>query len=213
MHTRPCFVPPSPEVLRELHRNYKQSGVDGKITFKEYLRVIEYEDPSARLNGMDDGFQVRVGAHGPELFSIPQIRVTGDLHIICLLVDFPDAPGARPKADYEQLLFRDGANPKSLRDYYKEVSGGEVTIKGSVHGWLRLPQSSTYYTNGSSGTNALAYPRNAQRMAEDAVELAKASGVPFPPELDGLEQGFVTALFIVHAGRGAEAMSPAIPGH
>ncbi len=213
MHTRRCFVPPSPEVLRELHRRYKASGVDEKISFKEYLRVIEFEDPSARLNGMDDGFQVRVGPHGPELFSIPQLQVTGDLHIICLLVDFPDMPGQRPKADYEKLLFADDAQPKSLRDYYKEVSGDKVTIKGTVHGWFTLPRSSTYYANGKSGTNENAYPKNAQRMAEDAVKAAQDNGVTFPAELDSLGQGIVTALFIVHAGPGAEVLGQAIRGN
>jgi immune inhibitor A len=46
-------------------------------------------------------------------------------------------------------------------------------------------------------------PGNAQGMARDAVQVALARGVDFSP-YDCLGEGIVTALFVVHAGRGAE---------
>ena len=56
-----------------------------------------------------------------------------------------------------------------------------------------------------------AYPRNAQRMAEDAVAEALASGVPFPADLDALDEHAVTGLVVVHAGPGGETFQP-VPG-
>lgn len=40
-------------------------------------------------------------------------------------------------------------------------------------------------------------------MAEDAVAVALAQGVTFGPELDKTGKGYVTALFVVHAGEDA----------
>lgn len=208
-----CLVPPAPEVMQNLRRDYLGSGVAKKITFAEYLNVVGFRDPSAGLNGMDDGFLLRPGRSGPELFSIPHSRVTGQLEIVVLLVDFPDLPGSRPAEQFESLLFEAGRLPSgSLLDYYSEVSRGQVSISGSVHGWLRLPRPLSYYARGASGTSPT-YPENAQGMAEDAIKVAMAQGVPFPESLDKLEQGIITALFIVHAGRGAEVLPPAIAGN
>src|SRR4029079_16470242 len=50
------------------------------------------------------------------------------------------------------------------------------------------------------------------RMAEDAVRAALEAGIEFDPALDALGTGTVTGLFIVHAGRGAEELDPAVSG-
>jgi immune inhibitor A len=68
-----------------------------------------------------------------------------------------------------------------LADYYDEVSRSKVSIEGEVYGWLRMPQYYTYYTNGNSGLtdklNREYYPRDARKLAEDAVETALNQGV------------------------------------
>jgi immune inhibitor A len=107
------------------------------------------------------------------------------------------------------MLFSKGTFPTgSMRDFFQEVSLGKVDVTGSIHGWLRMPQPYSYYTNGDSGTG-LTYPRNAQGLTEHAVRRALELGIPFERELDALGQGTITALFIVHAGVGAEAQSTA----
>ena len=45
------------------------------------------------------------------------------------------------------------------------------------------------------------------------MQVALQNGVTFEPQLDKFNQGIVTALFIVHAGRGAEVMPPSTRGH
>lgn len=211
----PRRVPPAPSVLAELYDAYKRTGLTRKITFPEYLKIIGVTDPSANIDGMDDGIRFTRAAGGPELFAIPQKKVTGTLHMLVLLADFSDRPGNRAPESYASMLFSDGQYPTgSLRDYYRQASCGKVTVEGSIHGWLRLPKPYSHYTNGGSGLDEPAhYPANAQGMAEDAVKTALAAGVPFPAGLDLFGDGNVAALFVVHSGMGAETLSPAQGKH
>lgn len=210
-------VPPSPDVMAALYMDYTRNGKPVGMSFAQYLRAVGYNDPSAQIDGMDDGLRRRpdADASGPELISVPSTPVTGVLRLIVLLVDFSDNVGVRPPVAFRDLLFSSDTFPTgSMRDYYREVSGGKVQVEGTVHGWFRLPQPYTFYTNNESGMGRDqfddSYPNNARRMAEDAVAAAKASGVVFDPALDKFGDGTITALFIVHAGRGAEELSPAI---
>jgi immune inhibitor A len=87
-----------------------------------------------------------------------------------------------------------------LRDYFLESSYGNVDVLVTIAGWFRLPQTYAYYVDGNYGFNA--YPQNAQKMAEDAVWAADPT-VDFS-QFDNDNDGYVDALFIVHAGPGAE---------
>ena len=55
-----------------------------------------------------------------------------------------------------------------------------------------------FYADGNSGMGG--FPRNAQGMARDAVNAARAQGIDFSP-YDSLGERLVTALFIIHAGQ------------
>ncbi len=204
------LVPPAPHVMARMFMDYVRNGKPNGLTFRQYLRAVGFTDPAADIDGMDDGAMMMVPPGGPSLVSVPHRPVTGLLRIIVLLVDFPDQPGTRPAQQFDDLLFSERIFPSgSLRDFYREVSGGRVDVSGTVHGWFRLPQPLSFYTGGSSGLRG-PYPRNARRMAEDAVRAALGAGVEFTPELDALGMGTVTGLFIVHAGRGAEELDPLI---
>jgi M6 family metalloprotease-like protein len=196
-----------------LYSEYLKKGKPQGLSFKQYLKVIGFEDPAANLEGMDDPVLFEAGPTGIAKIAIPKQRVTGEIRLKVLLVDFPDREGKTPPDHYETMLFSKGEYPLgSLFDYYNEVSCGKINLSGSVHGWLRMPREYSFYTNNQSGTNYYAYPRNAQGMAEDAVKTALESGVEFEPGLDKLNQGIVTALFIIHAGRGAEMMHQSLQG-
>lgn len=124
------------------------------------------------------------------------------LTTIAILVDFYDNPADslnHPRLAYEQLLF--GAHPSgSMRDYYLEVSYSNLTLEGDVVGWLRMPQSYDYYVAGQYGAGT--YPRNAQKLVEDAV--AAADPVVDFSRYDNDGDGYVDGLFVVHAGPGRE---------
>jgi immune inhibitor A len=107
------------------------------------------------------------------------------------------------------LFGTDGVFPTgSMREYYRLTSrfdtdhGRGIDVQGEVHGWLRMPQPSAFYTDNRSGMGA-SQPRNSQGMARDAVAAALAAGVDFAGT-DVLGEGQVTALVIIHSGRGAE---------
>jgi immune inhibitor A len=210
--SEPCRVPPSPEVIAETFMEYRNSGLFAKMKFKKYLEYIGFTDPAANVVGMDDASRfVRSAAGDPQLLAIPSQPVLGELRVMVLLVEFPDKRGAKPAQHYKDMLFSDKVFPTgSMRDYYKEVSGGKVDIVGDVNGWLMMPQPYAYYTNGESGTKWESYPHNAPRLAEDAVQAALSAGVEFDASLDKFGQGMITVLFIVHAGRGAEVMPKAL---
>ncbi len=209
-----CRVPPSPKVtnllIHEYHSKWKPLG----LTFRQFLVVSGYTNPAHSREGLDDHLvgNFTEGERHAELISIPERPVTGNLHVMVLLVDFSDRPGAVTREHYENLLFSEGRYPTgSMTDYYLEVSRNQVKITGEVHGWLRMPENYTYYTNAHSGIDrADAYPRDARRLAEDAITEALDAGIVFNRELDKLETGTITALFIVHSGRGAEKLHPLI---
>jgi immune inhibitor A len=210
-NTRLHRVPPSPEVMAQIYADYLRIAQDRGITFEQYLISIGYTDKADNFHGMDDGANMAHGEHGLELISIPDKPITGQMRVKVLLVDFPDQPGSLSVSHYQQLLFSKDTHPTgSMRDYFREVTLGKVDVVGTVHGWLRMPNNYSFYTNNESGTEWNSYPRNAPRMAEDAVNAALAAGVEFPSDLDVLNDGTITALFIIHAGRGAEELNPSI---
>ena len=205
-HTRTFRpVPPAPEVMAQLYAAYLRARGDSKLSFKKYLQQIGFTDPAAGLKRADSGSRSTVG-RGMELVAVPSRKVTGSLRIIVLLVDFADNKGMRAPVEFEDMLFSRGRfQTGSLRDFYTEASCSNVDVIGSVHGWLRMPQKYVYYVNNKSGTGP--YPKNAQKLAEDAIKAAVAKKVQFLPDLDKFGDGAIVGLFIVHAGQGAEVKS------
>jgi len=133
---------------------------------------------------------------------MPQSPPRANFNAIVILVDFSDNISQVTANQFDNLIFGTGSG--TVRDYYDEVSYGNLTIvtinlPGSL-GWLRAPQTYSYYVNGQNGFGS--YPQNAQKLAEDAVALADPL-VDFSV-YDNNGDGYVDALFIIHAGPGAE---------
>lgn len=211
-----CAVPPSPHLLSRLHARYLALIAEGRLpeetTFDQYLAVWRSNRRGSKYEGLDDG-ATTTGPMNPDALKIdrPPAQLIGEIRTLVLLVDFPDLPHQEDLSPsyFEQMLFStDRVFPSgSMRDYYRSISGwseggGGIDVTGTVHGWLRLPNSFKFYADGTSGMDG-AFPRNAQGMARDAVQAALAAGVDMTG-YDALHEGAVTALFIIHAGRGAE---------
>ncbi|MBM3329152.1 MAG: M6 family metalloprotease domain-containing protein [Calditrichaeota bacterium] len=156
----------------------------------------------------------------------------GEWRCLVILIDFADYPWDHredenfPNDDLiytddhiREMLFSEnsfrypGSRSRytgSMRDYYTEVSGGLFTVTGTVTRWYRAPQNYRYYCNsdGQAGTDDDygfgSYPRNVQRLVEDALALANEDLdlSVFDNDGDGVAEG----LFIVHAGPGAEEL-------
>lgn len=213
-----CQVPPSPQLLLELYVKYKSLLAEGKLPknlpFQDYLSVWATTRRGENFAGLDDGKTTPGPRASIQRIDHPPRPLHGDMRTMVLLVDFPDRPhgGERSAAFYQEMLFGSlNAFPTgSMAEYYRRISNynhsrGEtgINITGEVHGWFRLPETADYYTGNNSGMGS--YPRNVQRMAEDAVQAALRAGVAFDSDLDIYGEGSVTALFIVHAGAGAES--------
>jgi M6 family metalloprotease-like protein len=89
-------------------------------------------------------------------------------------------------SDYDELLYSDGVHPTgSVRDYYMEVSYGAFSVTGAVHGWSTM--SSSYDSWYDIGEIVAA--------VDPMVNFA---------DYDGDGDGFVDALWLIHAGPGEE---------
>ena len=123
------------------------------------------------------------------------------VHAIALLVDFSDNKGRRRAKDFEKLLF-DKGNPNSMATFYRQLSYGALELTGEVIGYVRAPQSYSYYTAGESGTGSN-YPNNTPGLLHDALTIfCRSDNLA---RFDADDDGFVDAIFLIHAGRGAEA--------
>ncbi|HEX4936065.1 MAG TPA: M6 family metalloprotease domain-containing protein, partial [Gemmatimonadaceae bacterium] len=212
-----CFVPPSPGLMLNLLQRYRELLEEKRLpkgtTFKQFFDLWVSARRGESLVGLDDGFLESAPAGGAAALQRPRVRLKGVVKTVVLLVDFPDQPHAIEKTPsyFKRMLFSldRGFATGSMREYYRAISnftpgarGRGVDVQGDVYGWFRMPQPLAYYANNTSGMDTT-YPRNAQGLAADAVKAALAAGVDFTP-YDALKEKVVTALFVVHAGRGAE---------
>jgi len=148
-------------------------------------------------------------------------------NILVILVQFPaegTSPAKNPSpastpAYYQKMYFSDDStdNVISLREFYRNNSRGRLIISGRVTSkWLTMPHSYDYYVNGDAGLNFGAYPRSAQKLAEDAMAAAYQDfgndlryfdndgpdGIPS----SGDDDGYIDAVAVVHAGQGGEVL-------
>jgi len=152
----------------------------------------------------------------------------GHYRALVVLLQFPPDPAitgdpgfladtlAHSQEAFDSLFFSVGTEPHgSVRDYYREVSGGQLDLDGLVTRWYTAPHPYSYYVDAQNGFGDP--PRNAQQMAHDALVLADADydlrqfdndgpdNIPNSGDDDGLVDGF----FVVHAGPGGEETASA----
>jgi immune inhibitor A len=162
--------------------------------------------PTEGLLDLDTYFTIinRPAKTFPDTLVAPTSEFTPVLGVrkaLVLLVDFPDQEANETKEHFADMLFSQGTYyGGSMRDFYKEVSYGQVDVQGEVFGWYRAPQPKSYYTNNEHGLGT--YPQNAQKLVEDVLDLANGE-VNFDP-YDNLGDGLVQALIIIAAGSGGE---------
>lgn len=141
----------------------------------------------------------------PALMNAPMKRVeqpVGEKKALILLIDFNDNAHTYSANEFDSLIY--GENQNSLRDYYSEVSYGKFTISkdSDISQWLRAPNDYSYYIGDSFGIYPGTYPNNVQGIVIAACSLADPL-IDFS-QYDEDADGVVDAIFIVHAGPGAE---------
>jgi M6 family metalloprotease-like protein len=150
-------------------------------------------------------------------------KAAGTCRALVILIDFPDKPADR-QADtpgfFWSKLF--GDQPGTLKGYFLENSYGKFTFGSSardVVGWIRSPCRHSAIVNGDgiAGTKddygldvsgdalkpaVCEFPLNVWGLVKYAVEAA-ADSVDLR-NYDTNSDGVIDALFVVHAGIGAE---------
>lgn len=135
--------------------------------------------------------------------------VVGQAEVPVLLTEFSDNPAnteAHPPPAFDQLLFGKDSTlgAGSLRDYYRDMSGGLFDFTGQVSSWLTMPRAYGEYVGSRGGRQA--EETNARTLLRDAVAAAdpQMDYCDFDRDSDGL----VDAVVLVHAGAGAEESPP-----
>jgi len=173
-------MPPTPEVQDKIDR--------GEITMPFDIASLPGLPAAMKLNAPSE---IKSGA------------VAGTFRTICILVDFSDNVSQANAFKFDTLIFADKNG--TVRDYYQEASYGQLDIVTvnlpSALGWRRAPQPYAYYVGDGYGTDS-PYPNNTQKLCEDLVDLVDPI-VDFS-QYDNNGDGWVDAVMIVHAGRGAE---------
>ncbi len=141
----------------------------------------------------------------PALMNVGIKRIDpaiGERKALVILIDFTDNQRIYSSSDFDSLIY--GTNQSSLRDYYSEVSFGRFTIDtaSTITDWVRAPNPYSYYIGDSFGIYPGNYPNNVQGIVVAACNLADPM-VNFA-DYDNDQDGIVDAIFIVHAGPGAE---------
>lgn len=220
----PCRVPPSPGLMQNLLQRYRDLMADGKLpkdtTFKHWFDYWISSRRGQSFRGLDDGRMDAKVTRGAQKISRPTKKLAGVVRTLVLLVDFPDKPHLPENSTtrFRNMLFGLGNQfvTGSMREYFRDISDFKagtgnkpiqhgIDVQGAVFGWFRMPQPISFYAGAEHGMGDT-FPRNSQGMARDAIAAALAAGVDFKP-YDALGEKVVTALFIVHAGRGAEETS------
>lgn len=209
-----CAVPPSPGLMQNLLQRWTDLMAEKRLppgtTFKQWFDFWISSRRGENFFGLDDGRMEHAPASRAALISRPKKKLAGVVRTIVLLVDFPDKVHATENSPvhFEHMLFGLGAQfpTGSMREYYRRISGFKgsagIDVQGAVHGWFRMPRPLSFYANNESGMSNT-FPRNAPGMVRDAVQAAIDAGVDFKP-FDALGEKVVTALFVIHAGSGAE---------
>lgn len=96
---------------------------------------------------------------------------------VVLLVRFADSPSVTPHPrDWYQSLI--GTNYPGLDHYWRELSYGNVDLSGSlVAGWYNLPQSRSYYLDGTGSLNFDRAIQDATAVADADVNFSTISGI------------------------------------
>ena len=92
-----------------------------------------------------------------------------------ILVSFPGNPGPFPPNQYHSRLFGSGQPippnqfpPRTLAQFYSDMSKGNLTVTGAVFGWYEAPKPSLHYEGDSRGLRSPTFRELLQFAFEEA---------------------------------------------
>ncbi len=184
----PRAMPAHPDLLKHLGRK-KAAALHLKavpVDEREMLAILPSEKSAAAVTGTGTA-----------------------LVILWQFVDHPADPVAHPPSAYDELLFSTGTLPTgSMNDFYLENSYGAYGVDGGISGWTTASNTYASYANPDGSQDS----GTARQMIIDAVaqldptvdfSLYDNDGPDGIPD-SGDDDGYVDALFFIHAGPGQE---------
>ena len=127
----------------------------------------------------------------------------GKIYSLTLLVDFSDQPAPVTVSEVEDWLNKEGFNRDgcngSVRDYYLDVSNGQLDLTNEVFGWYRAKYPKSWYESPDRITNGDDY-KGSEILLKEVFEYFD-SQVDFS-RYDNDKDGSTEAINIVYAGAG-----------
>jgi M6 family metalloprotease-like protein len=124
----------------------------------------------------------------------------GSYKALVIVIKFSDLANTYSRASFDSMAFGSWG-VGSIAAYYAQVSYNQLVLSGETRGWYAASQGRNYYGNSLKGWGT--YPRNAGKLAEEAVDAAEAAGCNFA-QFDNDGDGVAESIFIVHSGEGCE---------
>jgi M6 family metalloprotease-like protein len=136
-------------------------------------------------------------AAGAEMAPPPGATV-GNYVGLCLLIQFPDVPGTISQQEVDNYCNQSGyngfGNNGSVRDYFHEVSDGNLNYTNVVTAYYTAAHNRSHYTNP-----AIPQPIRARELIVEALDHLVAQGFDFSA-LSSDSDGYVYALNVFYAG-------------
>ncbi len=140
--------------------------------------------------------------------------VSGDRNLLVILVDFDDVTfdPARDADYYETLLGKEGepAGSYTMRQYFKDMSNGQLNLTFTVMGPYHLGHDMKYYGENAIRADNGDTDKLTGELAYDAIEQATSDPEwkdlfsKYKNNWDYNGDGFIDNFFVIHAGIGEE---------
>jgi M6 family metalloprotease-like protein len=127
----------------------------------------------------------------------------GKIYSLTLLVDFSDQPAPVTVSEVEEWLNKEGFNRDgcngSVRDYYLDISNGQLDLTNEVFGWYRAKHPKSWYDSPARIVNGADYAAS-DTLVKEVFDYFD-SQVDFS-RYDNDKDGVTEAINIVYAGAG-----------
>ncbi len=121
----------------------------------------------------------------------------GKIYSLTLLVDFPDKTAPVTVSEVEDWLNKEGFNRDgcngSVRDYYLDVSNGQLDLTNEVYGWYRAKHPKSWYESLQGYTGSDSLMKEVFAYFDPMVDFSR---------YDNDKDGTTEAINIVYAGAG-----------
>ena len=178
-------------------------SISGTLTLQQHLRInpaaVRAKVAAARARFAEGDRQALLAVGAGAAVPLAAPPCTGNVQAICLIVDFSDEMATIPRDnvdDYCNLVGYTGySNNGSVRDYFYEVSDGNLTYTNYVPpAYYRAQNPKTYYEDP-----AIPYGTRAKELIIEALEDLDAGGFDFS-QYDANGDGLVDGINCYYAG-------------